>query len=569
MKAKGKGELITYQVLKGHNFDSLLKTIKSDNPISKLESKQSPEHNLSEKIKMITSKNAEELNDIDRKSKFKRKSQLNKLTQIINIPNKPSNIPIPSSPLPSKFAASIPPLGFQPSSPSPHSSTPPHLSNSSPNNPAPLPSFNLNPSSLPTSNNQQLPPSSCSNRNFSSVRPLQPSGAISPSSPGFRSPAKKDSGTMDGNGENENTESKISKTLNKTKKIIKNLIFKTKIKLALKKDDNSERAGLSQSSSLDLIDDYHHQSKEIKGRKVEQCFEIIEVNPILQTERNAYFRQCSIKNIRKTSGSQQKIGLSAENLDETSIWNKNADSFLLKVKNLWLAFSASSETIEEFNLESLERNWAIDSLNLALFLFYNILFSFMMLTIQNDLKDFTVLISIRLTTTLFGILISKYVMRQVRGRRRYLMTGLYLVFLIQIVLFALLNRNVFLIPEIEGLLFYYSFSRFSFYSLSEQIFLGLLSLALHSILLDQANNDVWCMLWSSVCVIGFNLIGVHTKIWSRIRHFNNSRANVVKKRQLNNLLSHLLPVHVSTIFLKMLVFLFFFSFFLQIKFQIV
>ena len=556
MNAKGKGELITYQVLKGHNFDSLLKTIKSDEPISEMvgkEDKKSSEGNLSAKIKMIASKNDQELNDIEQKSKFKRKSQLNKLTKIMNQPNKPSHPP--SSPIPSKFASSIPPLGFQSSSP--HSPSSPHPpASSSPTHHARLPSFIITPSSILPSNTQQLPSSSSSQRNCSSVRPLQPLGALPPPSPGSRSPAKKDSAVIDGNGENENPESKLSKTLNKTKKIIKNLIFKTKIKLASKKDDNSER--LSQSSSLELIDDYHHQSKEINGRKVEQCFEIIEVNPIVQTERNAYFRQCSIKNIKKSSNSQQKIGLSAENLDETSIWNKNADSFLLKVKNFWLAFSASNETVEEFNFESLERNWAIDSLNLGLFLFYNLLFGFMMLTIQNYLKDFTVLISIRLTTALFGILISKYVMRQKRRRRRCLITGLYFVFLIQIVLFALLNPKILLIPEIEGLLFYYSFSRFSFYSLQEQIFLALLSLALHSILLEEINNDIWCMIWSSVCVIGFNLIGIHTKIWSRIRHFNNSRANVVKKRQLNNLVSHLLPVHVSAIFFNFFIYFFFY-----------
>ena len=546
VNAKGKGELITYQVLKGHNFDSLLKAIKSDEPSSQLAGRKvkHTERNISEKIKLITSKNVQELNDIDRKSKFKRKTQLNKLTQIINPPNQ-SNIQPPSSPSPSKFSST-------------HQTSPPPTSPHPPahHSPAQLPSFLLHPSSFLPPTTQQPPPSSSSHRNFSSVRPLQHQGPASPSSPSSLSPAKIDSVIMDGNGGNGNGESKISKTLNKTKKIIKNLIFKTKVTLAFKKDDHSERAGLSQSSSLDLIDDYRHQSKEINGRNVEQCFEIIEVNPIVQTERNAFFRQCSIKNIKKNSNTH-KIGLSAENLEENSIWNKNADSFLVKVKNFWLAFSASSQTIEEFNFESLERNWVIDSLNFALFLCYNLFFGFMILTIQNDLKDFTVLISIRLTTTLFGILISKYVMRQERGRRRFLMAALYFIFLIQIMLFSLLNPNIFLIPEIEGLLFYYSFSRFSFYSLREQIFFALLSLALHSILLDKINNDVWCMLWSSVCVIGFNLIGIHTKIWSRIRHFNNSRANMVKKRQLNNLVSHLLPVHVSTIFFLTKNFLFF------------
>lgn len=70
-------------------------------------------------------------------------------------------------------------------------------------------------------------------------------------------------------------------------------------------------------------------------------------------------------------------------------------------------------------------------------------------------------------------------------------------------------------------------------------------MVLHIVYTIAIQEEAYDIIFSAICIILFNTLIFHLKFTFYVKSFNNSRINTIKKKQLNNLISHLLPVHVN------------------------
>ena len=107
-----------------------------------------------------------------------------------------------------------------------------------------------------------------------------------------------------------------------------------------------------------------------------------------------------------------------------------------------------------------------------------------------------------------------------------------------------MNPQIKIVMELEFLACYLSFTRYCFINFIESTFASLIFLILHIIYLHLVNMSSFLMIHSTFVVIFFNLVGVHIQIKTQIDNFNKTRINIIKKKQLNNMIVNLLPNHV-------------------------
>ena len=232
------------------------------------------------------------------------------------------------------------------------------------------------------------------------------------------------------------------------------------------------------------------------------------------------------------------------------------ERILIKFSKIWLYFPSprNRETVEEYKEDIFIDNILFSKGNLFLYSFFNLAVCLLWLLIHDDIDGFNGFFSTRIVVLSLALICAKYWTKDFSKKyHKGIILWYYGFTAIQILLFTIINPQIQIVMEIEFLVCYISLTRYAFITFIDSIIISVIFLVLHIIYLNIITVPAFLMLHSTFVMIFFNLVGVHIQTKTQIDNFNNSRINVIKKKQLNNLIVNLLPKHVFKAELKILI----------------
>jgi len=304
--------------------------------------------------------------------------------------------------------------------------------------------------------------------------------------------------------------------------------------------------------SVDFDELLFKKTVNLGNHNVEEYYEMMDENPVFKTNeaapRNSFFHSKSINQFAQLSASKYRtLNNDFEDMAKTDF---AIERILLRFDKFWLSFprKQNEETIEEFHDVIFSKYALFSKGNLFIYSVFNLFVSLLWILIHKNLNGFNGFFSGRIIVLSIAVILAEFWTKEFPKKYHKALVLIYYGFItIQILVFTIINPSVEIAMELEFLACYLSLTRYAFISFVDSIFISLIFLVLHIIYLNIIYNGTFLMLHSTFVVILFNLVWVHFQRKTQIDNFNNSRINVIKKKQLNNLIVNLLPNHVSFI----------------------
>ena len=309
-------------------------------------------------------------------------------------------------------------------------------------------------------------------------------------------------------------------------------------------DENNAFLG----SSFNFDQQFFHQIVNFGVQKLDEYYEVMEEIPALRTNE---FQAVQLNNSSRASKKYSvlsKYRTLNDDLEDIAQSNVSLDKFLLKINKLWQTFSKNQnlETVDELNEELVQDFTFQNQGNLVIYCFFNLFISLFWIIINDKIVGFSGFFVTRIVTLAIALLFAKVwtkiTLKEYHKAYVYLF---YFIIFIQILIFTILNPRIEIAMELEFLACYLSFTRYAFIDFRESIFISVGYLILHIIYLYIIYFPFYLMIHSTCIIILFNLASIHIRMRITVDNFNNSRINIIKKKQLNNLIVNLLPNHVN------------------------
>ena len=302
-------------------------------------------------------------------------------------------------------------------------------------------------------------------------------------------------------------------------------------------------------SSIDLDQLFFKKTINFGNKKIEEFYEILEDNPTFKTNESPNFHssKANIDKKMSTISTSTKFRTLNNDFENMTQLDFSTERILLKFNKIWLSFPLNQnwETIEEYNKESFHENILFSKGNIFFYSVFNLFVCLLWLLIHDEIDGFNGFFSTRIVVLSLGLICAKYWTKTLTKKfHKRIILWYYGFTAIQILLFTIMNPQIKIVMELEFLACYLSFTRYCFINFIESIFGSLIFLVLHIIYLHLINASGFLMIHSTFVVMFFNLVGVHIQIKTQIDNFNKSRINIIKKKQLNNMIVNLLPNHV-------------------------
>ena len=348
----------------------------------------------------------------------------------------------------------------------------------------------------------------------------------------------------------------IEKTAEKEKEKVPE---KEKEKAPEKKNTISYEEFLGSSVDFDQL--FFRKTVNLGNKKVDEFYEVMEENPTFKTNETT----TTNTGITKSNFDNKKMSMLSISTKYRTLNNDFEDMaqtdfaierILIKFSKIWLYFPSprNRETVEEYKEDIFIDNILFSKGNLFLYSFFNLAVCLLWLLIHDDIDGFNGFFSTRIVVLSLALICAKYWTKDFSKKyHKGIILWYYGFTAIQILLFTIINPQIQIVMEIEFLVCYISLTRYAFITFIDSIIISVIFLVLHIIYLNIITVPAFLMLHSTFVMIFFNLVGVHIQTKTQIDNFNNSRINVIKKKQLNNLIVNLLPKHVFKAELKILI----------------
>lgn len=302
-------------------------------------------------------------------------------------------------------------------------------------------------------------------------------------------------------------------------------------------------------SSIDLDQLFFKKTINFGNKKIEEFYEILEDNPTFKTNESPAFHssKANIEKKMSTLSTSTKFRTLNNDFENMTQLDFSTERILLKFNKIWLSFplNQNCDTIEEYYEEIFHENILFSKGNIFFYSVFNLFVCLLWLLIHDEIDGFNGFFSTRIVILSLGLICSKYWTKNFPKRfHKRIIFWYYGFTAIQILLFTIMNPQIKIVMEIEFLACYLSFTRYCFINFIESTFASLIFLILHIIYLHLINASGFLMIHSTFALMFFNLVGVHIQIKTQIDNFNKSRINIIKKKQLNNMIVNLLPNHV-------------------------
>lgn len=288
-----------------------------------------------------------------------------------------------------------------------------------------------------------------------------------------------------------------------------------------------------------------HKIQNFGDKKIDFYYEVVDEIPFLKYEDMPIDPKLVPK--QKTiiiEEKQEKNDKYEEEIDEI---NSSMNHFLLKFNKFLLNFkkNQNKESIKDFFDEIYENSLKNIQGRLLIYSIFNLFVCLAWIILRDSLVGLEIFTPLRLLTVLaFLISIKVLTYNKFRANFKKLIFGLYALTLLQILLFTNFNNKIEIVMELEILACYLSLTNYPFVMFLETVLISIIFFILHGIYLKIVENPNFLMLHSSAALIFFNLLNINTNIKASLENFNHFRVNIIKKKQLNNLIANLLPNHV-------------------------
>ena len=303
-------------------------------------------------------------------------------------------------------------------------------------------------------------------------------------------------------------------------------------------------------SSTDLEQLFFRKTVNLGNKKIDEFYEVLEENPTFNTHETQNVPQ---KGLIIDSKKLSTLSISNKFRTITGDFENMAQSdfslapILLKFSKIWLSFpwNQNIETLEEYYEEIFQENILFSKGNIFFYSVFNLLVCLLWILIHNDIYGFNGFFSTRIVILSLALTFAKFWTKDfMKKYHKGFILCYYGFTAIQILVFTIINPQIEIVMEIEFLACYLSLTRYAFISFINSLLISLIYLILHIVYLNIVTNPSFLMLHSTFLVIFFNLVGVHIQVKTQIDNFNKIRINVIKKKQLNNMIVNLLPNHV-------------------------
>lgn len=294
---------------------------------------------------------------------------------------------------------------------------------------------------------------------------------------------------------------------------------------------------------------YYHRISNIGGNKLDQFFEKIEEVPTAVKSNEFFITPLSQQQISKKQSVQNisRYKTLEENLED-EFSQTQFTKFLLKYNKIFLYFlkGQDPDTISEYKYEISQDQNFYSKMNMLLYILFNLVVALCWIIINEKIEGFKGFFPTRILTIVFGLAFTYYWKKEnVKEYQKPIILLFYSAIIIQIFVFSSENDTITIVQELEILAFYLSLTSFPFFNFIEILLMSGLFLIAHYSYIVLTVEKMYLMLHSSIVVTFFNVASAHIRIKISIDRFNSSRVNIIKKKQLNNLVANLLPNHVS------------------------
>lgn len=322
----------------------------------------------------------------------------------------------------------------------------------------------------------------------------------------------------------------------------------------------SENQMIPSSENIDQT--FVHKVVIVEGNEIHEFFEAIDEIPMIKNYESPLSQIISNSRLPPTKKPPMlsRYRTLNDDFDDFSQFNINFSKFFLKYNKFFLNFSKNQEeeTLSEYKAEISQEYNSNSKLKLALYICFNLVIALCWIIINGEIIGFKGFFPTRIVTLAVGFVFIYYWAKEsLREFEKSFIYLFYLVIAVQIFVFTAVNPEVEISQEIEILAWYLSITSYAFMSFIENIVFSFMFIIGHGIYLYIINDSTYLMLHSSFVVVLFNLAIIHLKIKISIDHFNTSRVNIIKKKQLNNLIVNLLPTHVKFLFICLILYIFF------------
>lgn len=304
-------------------------------------------------------------------------------------------------------------------------------------------------------------------------------------------------------------------------------------------------------SSVDFDQLFFKKTVNLGNKKVDEFYEVMEENPTFKTNEtttaNTGIAKSNFDNKKMSTLSITKYRTLNNDFEDMAQTDFAIERILIKFSKIWLHFPypQNRETVEEYKEDIFFDNILFSKGNLFLYSFFNLAVCLLWLLIHDDIDGFNGFFSTRIVVLSLALICAKFWTKDFPKKyHKGIILWFYGFTAIQILLFTIINPQIQIAMEIEFLACYVSLTRYAFITFIDSVIISVIFLVLHIIYLNIITVPAFLMLHSTFVVIFFNLVVVHIQQKTQIDDFNNSRINVIKKKQLNNLIVNLLPKHV-------------------------
>ena len=256
--------------------------------------------------------------------------------------------------------------------------------------------------------------------------------------------------------------------------------------------------------------------------------------------------------IRKSGSSNNPIINDDDFFDKLKVKENTLE--ILIFHEFWLTLKGSNPTvIKEFLDKQKEDNFNENMASMGIFNLVYLINTFQVILRKNDTNNFEYLLSLRSVLTVLNF-ISVFIMRKKYAEtvfmRKLLLILMYLI--TTEILFEFVLTDYFAMENtLELILFVLISINYSYLSFIDNLLLCIyisFFLILHSA--KQFHLEFFINLFCVIFCLILILHNLRVKILNVYKNFNTLRVNIVKKDQQNNLIVNLLPTHILEKFLR-------------------